>query len=254
VEIAASAAIIIIIASTLLPSVVNSRVLGTNIARETSINDSLVATDVVNTDDTDSNRLDAMQEARDALEASRAARKAAIDEARAEFRAARKAAIDEARAEFRENLTAIRDAQKRRILEHLGDRLEQINERWTGHFDNVLARLSEILVKIGTRADKLEVDGRDVASVRDAITDAEAAIDTAQDLVNSQAGNSYIIDITDEENLKDDVKSVRDKLHEDLTAARSAVKTAREAVHNAFQALKDVRSQEDSENGGINGG
>lgn len=238
-EIAASAAIIIIIASTLLPSVVNSRVLGTNIARETSINDSLVATDVVNTDDTDSNRLDAMQEARDALEASRAARKAAIDEAR---------------AEFRENLTAIRDAQKRRILEHLGDRLEQINERWTGHFDNVLARLSEILVKIGTRADKLEVDGRDVASVRDAITDAEAAIDTAQDLVNSQAGNSYIIDITDEENLKDDVKSVRDKLHEDLTAARSAVKTAREAVHNAFQALKDVRSQEDSENGGINGG
>jgi hypothetical protein len=155
----------------------------------------------------------------------------------------------EARDEFRERLAEIKDAQKRERLEHVGQMLDQINERWTAHFDNVLLRLSEILAKIGTRADKLEEDGQDVVSVRDAIADAEIAIDAAQVVVNTQAGNSYVIDITDEESLKGDVKSARDELHADLTATRDEVRTARQAVHDAFQALKDVRSVQDTEEG-----
>ena len=167
----------------------------------------------------------------------------ALSEAKEAAREERQAARDE----FRERLAEIKDAQKREVLEHVGQVLDQINERWTAHFDNVLSRLSEILVKIGTRADKLEEDGQDVASVRDAIADAEAAIEAAQDAIDTQAGNSYVIDITDEESLKDDVKSTRDELHTDLTATRDEVRTARQAVHDAFQALKDVRSGQDTE-------
>ncbi len=186
------------------------RVLGTKVATDTSI------------------KADALSEAKDAAREER----------------------QEARDEFRARLAEIKNAQKRERLEHVGQMLDQINERWTAHFDNVLLRLSEILAKIGTRVDKLEEDGQDVTSVRDAITDAEAAIDAAQVVVvDTQAGNSYVIEITDEESLKDDVKSARDELHTDLTAARGEVKTARQAVHDAFQVLKDVRSVQDTEEG-----
>ena len=230
-DLVASACLIIaIVASTLLPSVSNSRVLGTKIVRDTSASDSLATTDIDNSDDVDSPRLDAMQLAQDAREATREERQ-------------------EAREEFRQRLAEIKNAQKRERLEHVSQMLDQINERWAAHFDNVLLRLSEILAKIGTRADKLEEDGQDVVSVRDGIADAEAAIDAAQDAVNTQAENYYVIDIVDEESLKDDVKSVRDELHTDLTAARDAVKTARQAVHDAFQALKDVHSNQDVEEG-----
>ena len=103
------------------------------------------------------------------------------------------------------------------------------------------------MTKIGTRTDKVEENGNDVSAVRSAIISAEEAISAAQDAVNAQAEKSYIIDITDEESLRDDIKGVRDQLHDDLTAARDAVKDAREAVHDAFQALKDARSSVDSE-------
>ncbi len=185
------------------------RVLGTKVATDTSV------------------RADALSEAREAAREER----------------------QNARAEFRERLAEVRNAQKRERLEHVSQMLDQINEKWAAHFDNVLLRLSEILAKIGTRADKLEEDGQDVASVRDAIADAEAAIDAAQVVVDTQAENIYVIDITDEESLKDDVKSARDELHTDLTVARDEVKTARQAVHDAFQALKDVRSVQDTGEG-----
>ncbi len=185
------------------------RVLGTKVATDTSV------------------RADALSEAREAAREER----------------------QDARDEFRERLAEVRNAQKRERLEHVSQMLDQINEKWAAHFDNVLLRLSEILAKIGTRADKLEEDGQDVASVRDAIADAEAAIDAAQVVVDTQAENIYVIDITDEESLKDDVKSARDELHTDLTVARDEVKTARQAVHDAFQALKDVRSVQDTGEG-----
>lgn len=229
-DLAASACIIVLtVSSILLPSVRASRVLGTKISRDTSVNLSIAAVDVDNSDDVDFPRSDAMQETKDA----------------------RKAAIEAAREEFREKLAEIRNVQKRRILERIGDRLDQINDRWTTHFDNVLSRLGEILAKIGTRADKLEGDGQDVALVRQAITDAETAIALAQGVVDSQAENSYVIDITDEASLKDDFKAVRDILHSDLTATRDEVRTARQTVHDAFQVLRSVHNNQDVEEGGV---
>lgn len=249
-ELAASACFIIItVVNNFLLGVSPSKVLGTKIAQDMTV---AASVDVADTDDSISPRAEVFQAAREAREAAREARRAALEEARARREEA-KERFQEAREEFREKLAVIRDAQKQGILEHIADRLEHVKDRWTTHFDNVLTRLSEILAKIGTRADRLEEEGRDVSSVRDAITDAEAAIDVAQDAVNTQGENSYIIEISDEDSLREDVQSVRNQLHDDLTSTRDAVKSARQAVHDAFQALKDVRSSQDSEGGADEG-
>jgi len=181
---------------------------------------------------------------RDAIDA----KNAALDEVRTQRGVARED-VQEARDEFKARLSEIRDARKQLVLKNIADRLDQINERWTTHFSKVLSRLTEILTKIGTRTDKVEESGRDVSSVRLAIGVAEDAISTAQDTVDAQAENSYIIEITDEDGLKSDVKVVRDQLHSDLTSTRNAVKDARGAVHDAFQALKDAKITGDTEGG-----
>ena len=251
------ASIIIIFATTmhtLIPGDQTPDVLSESITLADEASDTNLDSTVVDTNVTDRRadiqdaRSDVLEARSAALEEARARRQVALDEARANRDEAR-VRFQDARDDFKEKLAEIRDAQKQRIVERIADQLEQINVRWTNHFDNVLSRLSEILAKIGTRADKLEEAGKDVASVRDAIFDAQAVIDNAQDAVNSQAVNSYIIEISDEEGLRDDVKAVRDQLHDDLTATRDVVKGARQAVHDAFQALKDVRSSVDTDGG-----
>lgn len=177
---------------------------------------------------------------REALEASTARRKAVLEE----YQARRREATQEAktqREEFRTRLSEIRDLRKRKILENLNEKLTQVHERWLEHWSRILDRLSRILAKIETRKDKLADNGCEVSGVTSAISAAEAAIAGAQEVLNEQAGKTYVIEISEEQGLGEDVRALIAQFKEDMKATLAAVKGAREAVHDAFAALKDAR-------------
>lgn len=152
----------------------------------------------------------------------------------------------EDREEFREKLKEIRDERKKEIVEKLDSHLVRVNDRWVSHWNNVLSRLREILAKISSRADTLEQNGKDVALVRTAYLAAETAINAAQDAVNAQAGKTYVIEITDEENLGQSVSSAIGALRSDLKNVKDKVKGAREKVHEAYKALAKVHGGSDA--------
>lgn len=122
------------------------------------------------------------------------------------------------REEYRHRLAEIKDERRQRIVENLDQRIIQVNDKWVGHWNNVLSRLETILAKI-----KQESPGADIAA-------AQAAIVKAQEAVDSQADKVYSIEIVDDENLGQNVRSTISELHADLREVRALVKAARDEV------------------------
>ena len=155
-----------------------------------------------------------------------------------EFRANRQQALDEIRQnreELREKLSEIRDERKQKIIENLAERIVNVNNKWVEHWNNVLERLSGILAKIEVRLPDTDTSA------------AEAAIASAQEAVNTQAGKTYDIAITDEETLGENVSEVLREFHGDLREVHALVKTAREEVVKALRNLKASESEEEDE-------
>lgn len=227
---------LVTIANTVAPQVNLPQVLGVRIAQETS---------VVNVDTTSIGSLRSTRVS-EAMEDARARRQAAIDE----FQARRQVSKDEweaKREEFKQKLTEIRDERKRSIVELIDLRIDKMVERWANHWNKVLTRLSEILAKVGTRADKAETAGHDVSAVRAAIAAAEAAIAAAQNAVNELAGKTFVIEITDEETLGQNVRETIHAARAEFVAAREKVREARQAVLDALHSLKAIRGVDNLE-------
>jgi len=152
-----------------------------------------------------------------------------------------KNAVETRRAELKNKISKLRDEKKKQIATRLDEQMARLNARWTDHFNNVLDRLSEIIGKIELRADKAQAMGKDVSAVRTAIQNAKTAIESARVAVEAQAKKTYIATFTSEDKLGVAFKTVREQLHKDLFGLRDgAMKSTREAVKNALQALKSV--------------
>jgi len=155
--------------------------------------------------------------------------------------------IQDKREALRAQLQKVKDERRREVVERIDVRLDELNARMLDHFSNVLDRLEDVLERIASRADKAEGRGLDVSTVRTAITDALSSITSARSAVQVQAGNTCIVTVTTENNLRVDVGKARKCLHDNLTVVREAVKAAKEAVRKAATTLAQIpRVDEDS--------
>jgi hypothetical protein len=75
------------------------------------------------------------------------------------------------------------------------------------------------------------------------ISDARSAIATSQQAVASQAASSYVIQISSENGLRNDVQTTVKQFHTDLKQTFQTVKTARDAVVAAARALAHARPE-----------
>ena len=141
---------------------------------------------------------------------------------------------------LREKLGTIRDERKRGIVERADKRLEEIANTEINGFTRVLDNLDKVLEKIDSRADKAEANGKNVSSVRTAITNAENLLKTARDLVTAQASKTYPINVTTEQKLGEAVSAARLALHADLKKVRDAIQKARKAVTDANSVLRAI--------------
>lgn len=187
----------------------------------------------------------------ESLEAARAAMRAEIEKRRDEFksmmqeqRAKTKIRIEEKQKTMREKLQTIKEENKKRIVENIDKRMDALNEQRTTQFQNALDQMDAVLGRIAERVDRAETQGKGVASARSAIVTAKNAIASARSAVAVQAGKTYVITITTDAKLKDDVTKARTMLNTDLKTVFASVKDARDAVHAAAVALaQSVREE-----------
>lgn len=144
-------------------------------------------------------------------------------------------AWQEKREEFQNRLQALKDAAKQRAVAALDKAYTNINERWTNHFENVLDRLTKI-------ADKLKLIAEDQENT-EALTKIEAIykqISDAQTSVDAQAAKEYIIDLTDETQIRENAMTVSAQLRADLQNLRTQIIDIRTAIKEVWLLLKPL--------------
>lgn len=144
------------------------------------------------------------------------------------------------REEFRARLLTIRDAKKKAIVEKTDRRISEINANRTTIMLRHLTKIEEILGRIEARTNTVAASGKDVTTVRTAITKAADAIAAAKTAVNAQAAKTYTIEVTTEANLGSAVSAVRTQFAADLRTAHQAVVTARKSIRNVLTALAKI--------------
>lgn len=169
-------------------------------------------------------------------------------EKRASAAAEFKNKIEEARNVFKTKLASIKDARKKELAQHLQDQLDKINQQFVDHFNEVLKKLTSLLNRLEVRKDSAKALGKDVSGVELAITNARAAIATAQSAVDSESQKDYTAKFSSDSNLKSGIKTAKTQMRTDLKAVHSKLVLARSAVVSVLQALAKVNGvgQEES--------
>lgn len=140
--------------------------------------------------------------------------------------------IQEKKEAFQQKLQAIKDARKQKIVANLDRSYININNRWTTHFTNVLARLTKIIDKVKLRAEE-QKNSEALTSISDIYTQ----IGKVKTAVEEQAVKTYTIEITSEDKLGEAAKIVHSQLRNDLQALREQIKDIRESIRKVVTAL-----------------
>lgn len=149
-----------------------------------------------------------------------------------------KAQVATRAAELKSKLAKFKDQKKAAKAEMVSDNLNKINKNRTEHFLKFLDKATEILSRLEARVNEAGSKGRNTTQAKGAIAAAKAALVSARATVQVQATKDYTITVTSETKVKDDVKSVRDKLHTDLQAVKKQVVDAKGAVASAIRVAK----------------
>lgn len=154
-----------------------------------------------------------------------------------EYREAQQAEMERRREEFFNKIEEIKDEHKKEIAKRLSEQINFINQKATDHFLAYLHHLELVLNKVEDRADKEELEGRDVSGARVAIAKARNDIEEARAAVAIQKAKVYVVEITSFETLGKDFRQVMAELRSDLRATADIVRVATKSVHDAFIAL-----------------
>jgi len=148
---------------------------------------------------------------------------------------------EELRERFRTRLGEIKDERKQRVVMKISDDLVMRNLKWTRHLSSALTRLSDILTKLETRANRIKLEkNADISAVTTAIADARAMISSLQGKIDMQAEAEYVIELGSEETLGQKVSEKISELREDIGLLREDVMKIKVAVQDVYQLLAKI--------------
>lgn len=180
------------------------------------------------------------QQMREKIRAEIEERKIQLKERLNEWREEVRSKVENKRVELKKILEKMRNQKDEEIIMRVYDRINKLNERMTEHYLQVLEKLERVLERIESRAAKAHMNEVDVSKVEQAINNAKVKIEEARNAVIEQSKRVYAVEARDETTVKDGVKAIRKKLHEDLKRVEQLVKSARDAVHNAAVLLAQI--------------
>lgn len=144
---------------------------------------------------------------------------------------------------FVDKVQTIKDDSKKTTVSDIQAKLTQINTKRTDAMTAQLNKMIDLLQRIISKGTDLKNAGKDTSSLDSAIAAAQSAITAAQTAVTNQAGSQYVITITNEQNLKNDVKTTFTSFESDLKATYQLVVNARTSLSSAIRALATLSGE-----------
>lgn len=183
------------------------------------------------------------QEAEKKLEALPAEAQAKIEALKQEFEAKReeaKTSFEAKREALKEKLSVIKDQNKQETVSRLNENINELNKKKTEEFSKVVAKLEGIWASIQNKASQAAANGAEVGFISEAQSQVDSLFSAAKDSLNQQAGKSYELNITTEDNLKTDIGQVRQTLESDLKAVREKIGAIKEMLYKEANQLNRV--------------
>jgi len=129
------------------------------------------------------------------------------------------------------------------LVERISTKLSTVNTNRTTHMSTVLEKINTLLNRLVERINTAKVNGKDIASVESALTQAQDALSDARSLVATQAAKTYEFEISSEEGvLKSNVGTVVSQFEKDLRDAHKAVVDAKQAVMLLIKDLNALKT------------
>ena len=138
-------------------------------------------------------------------------------------------------AALKQRLNKFKDKTKAQATERVSNSLNKINSNRTNHFLKLLEKMTSILDRLEKKVTQAGSNGQDITSANQAITDARSSIETAKTAVEGQTTKDYTLVASSEAKIKDEAKSSRDSLRNDLASTRTLVIEAKQAVSKAIR-------------------
>lgn len=153
-------------------------------------------------------------------------------------------------AALKNRLKQFRDKKIAAVVEKVNDGLAFVNNKRTDLMLKHLNKMTEIILKVEERVNKLSTSGRDVTAAQDAIVKAKDSISSAEEAAKLQAEKEYAVEVSKEANAKEDTKKTRDLLKSDLVSVQQKVADARKAVSVAITEAAKAAGSSTTNQGG----
>lgn len=182
------------------------------------------------------------EKAREEIKEKRETFKKELEQKRDEL----KTRIETKREELKKRLEKIKDERKKNLVQKIDRSLDALNDRRVRHYSAVLDQIEKVLERIDVRVERAEERGLNVSAVKTAEEAAKAAITRSREAIKAQAAKTYAVTVDSEETLRENVRRVRQALHNDLKNVEATVKAAREAVRKTAVTLAQIPRVDES--------
>ncbi len=157
------------------------------------------------------------------------------EEAKAQFETQREA--------FKKRLETIKDETKKERVTNVDTKMSETNTKRTTQMTENLNKMDEVITKITTKLTDLEAQGVDTSKAQSALSDAQSKMSLAKAAVSAQASKEYVIGVTSENNLGQDVGRSIQAMQKDFQATATTLKNARESITTVLKELALISGQ-----------
>jgi len=160
--------------------------------------------------------------------------------------------MTEMRTHLKEKLLKIKDDKKKLSVEKIIETIQNLNIKLTNNLLEKVDNIENVLISIESRINKAEEKGLDVTKTKAEVEKAKIVIKTAREAVLIQAEKVYEVKITTEENLRVEMKKIRDLFKVDMKTVYEKVKLAHTAVKNTAVSLVQISKIDNTDDVEIN--
>ncbi len=145
-------------------------------------------------------------------------------------------------SEVKDKLNYKYDDQRKIKADKLLVKIGELNTRTTQKMTARLAKLSEVLDKMKTRASDLQAKGLDTSTVEEKLATAESTLEVAKNAVAAQAGKMYAVFSSDSD-ISTNASTSINGLKNDLRQVKATIVAAKQSLKDAAVSLRALSNE-----------
>jgi hypothetical protein len=150
------------------------------------------------------------------------------------------------KALLKARLKTFKNTVKAERVHRINTILETMNTTKTGIYKKHLTIMQTIITKLEQKISQADNANKDTTAAKKAIADAKTTLAAAEIAVTTQQQKEYILTISSENTVKNDIQTLRNTVQSELQATQHTVQQAKQSVITAITITKSLFGIQDN--------